>query len=156
MMVTHDPEAASHADRLLVLRDGKVVHDGRRRQRRAGHRADEGRGLAVTKVALRGIAARKLRAFTTFLAIFLGVALVAGTFVLTDTINRSFDQIFSDSLKGTDVVITVEDRGRAGRRHAARLLRGRCSSARARSTASRPPPARSSRSASSSRRTATR
>jgi putative ABC transport system ATP-binding protein len=27
VMVTHDPEAASHADRLLVLRDGKVVHD---------------------------------------------------------------------------------------------------------------------------------
>ncbi len=26
-MVTHDPEAASHADRLLVLRDGQVVHD---------------------------------------------------------------------------------------------------------------------------------
>ena len=41
----------------------------------------------MTKVALRGIAARKLRAFTTWLAIFLGVALVAGTYVLTDTIN---------------------------------------------------------------------
>src|SRR5215213_8020421 len=27
VMVTHDPEAASHADRLLVLRDGHVVHD---------------------------------------------------------------------------------------------------------------------------------
>ena len=27
VMVTHDPEAASHADRLLVLRDGLVVHD---------------------------------------------------------------------------------------------------------------------------------
>jgi putative ABC transport system ATP-binding protein len=27
VMVTHDPEAASHADRLLVLRDGQVVHD---------------------------------------------------------------------------------------------------------------------------------
>jgi putative ABC transport system permease protein len=60
----------------------------------------------VTKVALRGIAARKLRAFTTFLAIFLGVALVAGTYVLTDTINESFSDIFSESLKGTDVAIT--------------------------------------------------
>jgi putative ABC transport system ATP-binding protein len=28
VMVSHDPEAASHADRLIVLRDGLVVHDG--------------------------------------------------------------------------------------------------------------------------------
>jgi putative ABC transport system permease protein len=62
----------------------------------------------VTKVALRGIAARKLRAFTTWLAIFLGVALVAGTYVLTDTINESFSEIFSESLKGTDVAITAK------------------------------------------------
>jgi putative ABC transport system permease protein len=61
----------------------------------------------VTKVALRGIAARKLRAFTTWLAIFLGVALVAGTYVLTDTINASFNEIFTESLKGTDVVVTA-------------------------------------------------
>jgi putative ABC transport system ATP-binding protein len=27
VMVSHDPEAASHADRLIVLRDGLVVHD---------------------------------------------------------------------------------------------------------------------------------
>ncbi len=60
----------------------------------------------MTKVALRGIGARKLRAFTTWLAIFLGVALVAGTYVLTDTINRSFEEIFTESLKGTDVAIS--------------------------------------------------
>jgi putative ABC transport system ATP-binding protein len=27
IMVTHDPEAAAHADRMLALRDGAVVHD---------------------------------------------------------------------------------------------------------------------------------
>ncbi len=27
VMVTHDPAAAAHADRLITLRDGKVVHD---------------------------------------------------------------------------------------------------------------------------------
>ena len=27
IMVTHEPEAASHADRLLTLRDGQLVHD---------------------------------------------------------------------------------------------------------------------------------
>jgi putative ABC transport system permease protein len=62
----------------------------------------------VTRVALRGIASRKLRAFTTWLAIFLGVALVSGTYILTDTINESFGEIFSESLKGTDVAITAK------------------------------------------------
>ena len=33
VMVTHDPEAASYADRLIVLRDGLMVHDGRRAPR---------------------------------------------------------------------------------------------------------------------------
>jgi len=28
IMVTHDPGAASHADRLITLRDGRIVHDG--------------------------------------------------------------------------------------------------------------------------------
>jgi putative ABC transport system ATP-binding protein len=28
VMVTHDPEAAAYADRLVVLRDGRVVHHG--------------------------------------------------------------------------------------------------------------------------------
>ncbi len=29
IMVTHDPAAAAHADRLITLRDGRIVHDGR-------------------------------------------------------------------------------------------------------------------------------
>jgi putative ABC transport system permease protein len=62
----------------------------------------------VTKVALRGIGARKLRAFTTALAVFLGIALVAGTYILTDTINKSFNEIFTESLTGTDVAITAK------------------------------------------------
>ena len=28
IMVTHDPVAAAHADRLIALRDGRIVHDG--------------------------------------------------------------------------------------------------------------------------------
>ena len=27
-MVTHDPNAASYADRLLILEDGQIVRDG--------------------------------------------------------------------------------------------------------------------------------
>jgi putative ABC transport system permease protein len=60
----------------------------------------------VTKVALRGLAGRKLRAALTAIAIVLGVAMVSGTFVLTDTIDKAFNAIFSESYAGTDVAIT--------------------------------------------------
>jgi putative ABC transport system permease protein len=60
----------------------------------------------MTKVALRGVAQRKLRAFVTVLAVLLGVAFIAGSYVLTDTINRSFDEIFDVAYEGTDVAIS--------------------------------------------------
>ena len=58
---------------------------------------------------LRGLGAHRLRSAGMALAVFLGVALVSGTFILTDTINRSFDDIFDQALKGTDVVITPRE-----------------------------------------------
>jgi putative ABC transport system permease protein len=65
----------------------------------------------VTKVALRGLAQRKLRAFVTMLAVLLGVAFIAGSYVLTDTINRSFDDIFTEAYAGTDVAISPSTTG---------------------------------------------
>ncbi len=63
----------------------------------------------MRKVALRGVFARKLRAFLTALAVFLGVALMTGTYVLTDTFTNSFGQIFEQSNKGTDVAVVPRD-----------------------------------------------
>jgi putative ABC transport system permease protein len=60
----------------------------------------------MTSVAIKSLWARKLRALGTTVAVLVGVSLIAGTYVITDTINKAFDQIFSDSLKGTSVVIT--------------------------------------------------
>ena len=54
------------------------------------------------KVALRGVFARKLRAFLTALAVFLGVSLMTGTYVLTDTFTNSFGQIFEESSVGIE------------------------------------------------------
>jgi len=62
----------------------------------------------VTSVAVKSLWARKLRALGTTVAVFVGVSLIAGTYVITDTINKAFDEIFRDSLKGTAVVITNE------------------------------------------------
>ena len=57
-------------------------------------------------VALRGLAGRKLRASLTAFAIVLGVAMVSGTFVLTDTIKAAFNTVFTQVYKSTDAVIT--------------------------------------------------
>ena len=60
----------------------------------------------MIRVALRGLAGRKLRAVLTSFAIVLGVAMVSGTFVLTDTIDRAFNNIFTESYANTDAVVS--------------------------------------------------
>ncbi len=57
-------------------------------------------------VALKGLAGRKLRAALTAIAIVLGVAMISGTYVLTDTIKSAFGTVFSEVYKRTDVIIT--------------------------------------------------
>jgi putative ABC transport system permease protein len=57
-------------------------------------------------VALKGLLGRKLRATLTAFAIVLGVAMVSGAFILTDTLGKSFDGIYKDSYKSTDAVIS--------------------------------------------------
>src|SRR3954447_13428460 len=57
-------------------------------------------------VALKGIAGRKIRALLTAISIILGVAMISGTYVLTDTINNGFNTIFTQSYQNADVVIS--------------------------------------------------
>jgi putative ABC transport system permease protein len=49
---------------------------------------------------------RKLRTILTMVAIVLGVAMVSGTYVLTDSIDQAFHSIFNDVRKNEDVVIS--------------------------------------------------
>jgi putative ABC transport system permease protein len=60
----------------------------------------------VIGVALKGLFGRKLRSTLTALAIVLGVAMVSGTYVLTDSIDNAFDNIFTESRAGSNVVIS--------------------------------------------------
>jgi putative ABC transport system permease protein len=62
--------------------------------------------LALT---LRGVVARKTRGVLTGLAVFLGVAMIAGTLMLTDSVNNSFDDIFSESNSGVAVSIKTKE-----------------------------------------------
>src|SRR4051794_17920035 len=60
-------------------------------------------------VALKGLAGRKVRALLTALAVVIGVTMVSGTLVLTDTIQKGFDNVFGASYEQTDAVIAGKE-----------------------------------------------
>ena len=60
----------------------------------------------MIKVALKGLAGRKIRALLTAFAVIIGVSMVSGTFVLTDTMQKSFNAIFETSYENTDVIVS--------------------------------------------------
>jgi putative ABC transport system permease protein len=62
----------------------------------------------VLNAVVKGLLAHKLRLFLTALAVVLGVAFVAGTFVLTDTINKTFTTLFDEISAGTDITVRAE------------------------------------------------
>src|SRR5215213_6768287 len=59
----------------------------------------------MLKVTLRGVLARKFRLALTATAVLLGVMFVATTYVLTDTLDESFERVFAQSLSDVDIVV---------------------------------------------------
>ncbi|MDT4903388.1 MAG: putative transport system permease protein [Pseudonocardiales bacterium] len=57
---------------------------------------------AMRTVAIRNLRAHKVRLALTLISVLLGTAFVAGSFVFTDTLKHSFDNIFATSDKGVD------------------------------------------------------
>jgi putative ABC transport system permease protein len=60
-------------------------------------------------LVLRGFVQRKLRVLLTAIAIALGVALMAGTYILTDTINHAFAEVFDTAYANKAVVVTEKE-----------------------------------------------
>jgi putative ABC transport system permease protein len=59
----------------------------------------------VLRLALKSSLARKWRLMSTGLAVTLGIAFLAGTLVFTDTIKRTFDDLFADIYSETDTYV---------------------------------------------------
>jgi putative ABC transport system permease protein len=59
----------------------------------------------VLKTTIKGLLARKFRLVTTALAVLLGVAFMVGTLVFTDTISKTFDELFATVSAGTDAQV---------------------------------------------------
>src|SRR5919109_1743011 len=57
------------------------------------------------KATWKGLLAHRLRLAATALAVVLGVSFVGGTYVLTDTISATFDNLFKQVTKGIDVAV---------------------------------------------------
>ncbi len=107
-MVTHDATAAAVADHVLFLADGEIVDNHERLTVDEVLDHIEGADAHVmTALVLAGLAERRLRSALTGLAILLGVAMIAGTYVMTDQIRRAFTQIEATANPGNALVVTA-------------------------------------------------
>jgi putative ABC transport system permease protein len=61
----------------------------------------------MTALVLRGLAERRLRSVLTGLAVLLGVAMIAGTYVQTDQIRQAFTDIEQTANSGNALVVTA-------------------------------------------------
>jgi len=64
----------------------------------------------VLSLTFKNLWARKWRSLMTAVAVVFGIALVAGTYVLTDTTNGAFSDIFVGANENTDVAITAKQK----------------------------------------------
>ena len=62
----------------------------------------------MLRATLKSLLGRKLRLVLSGLAVVLGVMFVAGAFVVTDTLGRSFDAIFASAYSQTDVGVSAK------------------------------------------------
>jgi putative ABC transport system permease protein len=63
----------------------------------------------VFRAAIRSLLARKIRLLLTGLSVVLGVGFMAGTFVLTDTMTRAFNDLFETTYSQIDVLVRSEN-----------------------------------------------
>jgi putative ABC transport system permease protein len=62
----------------------------------------------MLSATIKGMLAHKLRLFLTATSIALGVAFLAGTLMLNDSMQRAFDDVFGSINSGTDVAVRAE------------------------------------------------
>ena len=60
----------------------------------------------MLRATMKSLLSRKLRLTLSALAVVLGVMFVSGAFVLTDTVGRSFNNLFADIYEFTDIEVS--------------------------------------------------
>ncbi len=119
VMVTHEQEIASQAERIITMRDGRIIADRRQREKNISNKLKEpeiiekiindGRSktsgaefLDHIKQALHAMSVNKLRTFLSMLGILIGVAAVITMLALgtgaTKAIKENLSSLGSNSL----------------------------------------------------------
>lgn len=107
ILVTHDPGIAQSADRIIELKDGRIIGDTRKRARNPDaptpkipdHGRDFlglGRLASAFAMAIKAIFGHKLRAFLTMLGIIIGIASVVSMVAL----GQGTQQMVLDDISG--------------------------------------------------------
>jgi putative ABC transport system permease protein len=68
----------------------------------------------TARLALRSLAAYRLRLALTAVAVVLGIAFVAGTLIFKDTTARSFDRLFAEAYQDVELIVRAERSSVAG------------------------------------------
>ena len=130
IIVTHDMEVASHADRIIEIRDGEIVADNRkagtgpkpgaphsREKLNGGVESWRDRFTEAFRMAIRSMRAHKLRTFLTMLGIIIGIAAVVSVVALGE---GSRKQVLANiSALGTNTIDVRPGTGFGDRRSSA-------------------------------------
>ncbi|MBL7250793.1 MacB family efflux pump subunit [Alloalcanivorax sp. C16-2] len=123
IVITHDPEVAAHADRVVELHDGDILSDTRRRPSRAAPETapdtlsppresalpEFGEVAEAVIMALRSLRANWLRTLLTLLGIVIGVGAVVVMLAIGQGAKQDVVARIGDM--GTDLLVIRPDRG---------------------------------------------
>ena len=148
--MTHEPDIAAHARRVIVLRDGVIASDDEREQTASRSDSLDGRGLIHELVRSfpsrhRAIRVQKLKSFFTLLGVAIGVMFLIAVVSVVEGMGRYMEH----DLVGKIVAISTfelaqrpeRQHGRRGRRYLGKSAetaadhRGRRASRRRRASA---------------------
>ena len=115
VMVTHDPHAASYANRVLFLADGQIVDSMDAPDLGPGAGPDEAvRGLraAMFKLVLSSVRHNLGRYLATLVAIIAGVGFYTAVSVISDGVISSLEGNVDDQYGNVDVAVVPDETAR--------------------------------------------
>jgi macrolide transport system ATP-binding/permease protein len=112
VLVTHEPDIAAYASRVVVMRDGRVKSDTRQTPRAPPRIPSRrrGRGAVVNpsqtfRVALRALLRNKMRSFLTTLGIIIGVGAVIAMVAIGEGAKARVEESFASM--GSNLLIVL-------------------------------------------------